>query len=170
VCHAAGRAGTTKYVSITIAPQGAAAHFGNNGTPKAGHELDFLATADRPCNAPEAAQLIICKASSANDPSTADPNVSFSFTTNEGDPFSLKFGECKTFSDLFPEGVTITELPDQNAPNPGSYFATSETEVGGLQVSALGFNSVRPASATNAVENLTTVAGQTATVTFYNRN
>ncbi|AHG87847.1 hypothetical protein J421_0310 [Gemmatirosa kalamazoonensis] len=42
ICHAAGRAGTTHYIELTIAVGGLNGHFLNNGTPKAGHELDFM--------------------------------------------------------------------------------------------------------------------------------
>jgi hypothetical protein len=42
ICHAAGRAGTTHYIQLTISANGLAGHFDNNGTPKAGHELDYM--------------------------------------------------------------------------------------------------------------------------------
>lgn len=42
ICHAAGQAGTTKFVTLELPPAGVAAHFTNNGTPKAGHELDYF--------------------------------------------------------------------------------------------------------------------------------
>lgn len=45
ICHAAGRAGTTQFVTLTIsynAAFGQAGHFNENGTPKAGHEDDYL--------------------------------------------------------------------------------------------------------------------------------
>lgn len=50
ICHAAGLAGTTKYVTLTIgrpAVYGPAGHFYENGTPRAGHEQDYLG----PCQA-----------------------------------------------------------------------------------------------------------------------
>lgn len=45
LCHAAGLAGTTQYVEITVgypAAYGPAGHFEENGTPRAGHEQDYL--------------------------------------------------------------------------------------------------------------------------------
>lgn len=45
LCHAAGLEGTTKYVTITVgypAAYGPAGHFYENGTPRAGHEQDYL--------------------------------------------------------------------------------------------------------------------------------
>ncbi len=51
LCHAAGRAGTTQFVTLTIsynAAFGQAGHFYEDGTPRAGHEDDYLG----PCNPP----------------------------------------------------------------------------------------------------------------------
>lgn len=45
ICHAAGQAGTTKYVTLKLpykAVFGKAGHFYENGTPTAGHEDDYL--------------------------------------------------------------------------------------------------------------------------------
>lgn len=45
ICHAAGLAGTTHYVTLTLswhAVYGPAGHFFENGTPRAGHEEDYL--------------------------------------------------------------------------------------------------------------------------------
>jgi hypothetical protein len=167
ICHAAGLAGTTKYVSITISGNGARAHFLDNGTPKAGHELDFLATPNRPCNAPPAAQLTICEQSSG---ASANPAAIFGFVTSEGDAFTLHFTECHGPVDVVPGGVVIVQAHDPLAPAPSSYFATDVLVSGGLSVSATGFNLSRPSLAIDAVETVTTLSGQLTTVTFYNRN
>jgi hypothetical protein len=45
ICHAAGLAGTTHYITLTIgwkAVYGPAGHFYENGTPRAGHEQDYF--------------------------------------------------------------------------------------------------------------------------------
>jgi hypothetical protein len=42
ICHAAGRAGTTKYVTITVSTNGENGHITERGTPEAGHEQDFI--------------------------------------------------------------------------------------------------------------------------------
>lgn len=46
ICHAAGLAGTTQYVTLYDLPvnavYGQAGHFNENGTPNAGHEQDYL--------------------------------------------------------------------------------------------------------------------------------
>jgi hypothetical protein len=42
ICHAAGRAGTTHYIQLTLSANGLAGHFDNNGTPLAGHEQDYM--------------------------------------------------------------------------------------------------------------------------------
>ena len=52
ICHAAGLAGTTKYVTLTIsynAVYGPGGHFNENGTTQAGHEEDYLG----PCEGDE---------------------------------------------------------------------------------------------------------------------
>ena len=49
ICHAAGRAGTTKYVEITVSRNAASAHIDDRGTTRAGHEQDFYVTAHRKC-------------------------------------------------------------------------------------------------------------------------
>jgi hypothetical protein len=42
ICHAAGRAGTTKYVEITVSKNASYAHLDEHGTPRAGHEEDYI--------------------------------------------------------------------------------------------------------------------------------
>jgi len=45
ICHGAGLAGTTQYVTLTLPEQavyGQAGHFNEDGTPQAGHEEDHL--------------------------------------------------------------------------------------------------------------------------------
>lgn len=49
ICHAAGRAGTTHYVEITVSANAANGHFYENGTPMAGHEQDYLAAEGSGC-------------------------------------------------------------------------------------------------------------------------
>lgn len=45
ICHAAGLEGTTQYVTLDlpwVAVYGVAGHFNENGTPRAGHEQDYI--------------------------------------------------------------------------------------------------------------------------------
>lgn len=45
LCHAAGQEGTTQFVTLTISANaafGQAGHFNEDGTPRAGHEEDYL--------------------------------------------------------------------------------------------------------------------------------
>ncbi len=170
VCHAAGLAGTTHYVAITISANGLNGHFGNNGTPKAGHELDFIATADRPCNAPEAAQLRICKVSSDGDPGAADPTASFHFLRSDGTDFDLKFLGCTEAFDVPPGNVTLTEQHDPTLPAPFSYFATAVVVTNGTLVNSSGFNPFRPTIIADAIAEVGLTSGQLTTVTFFNRN
>jgi uncharacterized repeat protein (TIGR01451 family) len=51
ICHAAGQADTTKFVTLTLSENavfGNGGHFYNDGTPRAGHELDYFG----PCVTP----------------------------------------------------------------------------------------------------------------------
>lgn len=51
ICHAAGREGTTKFVTLNLAypaVYGEAGHFYENGTPRAGHEDDYLGACEEP--------------------------------------------------------------------------------------------------------------------------
>ena len=51
ICHASGLAGTTKFETLTIgynAVYGPAGHFYENGTPKAGHEQDYIGACKTP--------------------------------------------------------------------------------------------------------------------------
>jgi hypothetical protein len=51
LCHAAGQEGTLQYTTLTIswnAAYGVAGHFNEDGTPKAGHENDYLGACATP--------------------------------------------------------------------------------------------------------------------------
>lgn len=55
ICHAAGLAGTTQFVTIEVAwpaAYGQAGHFYENGTPRAGHEQDYLGACKEPTPSP----------------------------------------------------------------------------------------------------------------------
>jgi hypothetical protein len=171
VCHAAGLAGTTKYVSITISANGLAGHFGNNGTTKAGHEDDFIATAERPCNAPEAAFLRICKLTAAFDPENFDHDRVFIFKRDFGGDFELKFLGCTEAFALPPGQRTLREPFDTNLPADFSYYAVKVEVLNGSLISSSGFFNSRPQSNfEDAVVTVGLTSGQTTTVTFFNRN
>jgi hypothetical protein len=53
ICHAAGRAGTTHYVEITVGAPAQYGHIDEHGTPQAGHEEDYYLTPGSSCGAPE---------------------------------------------------------------------------------------------------------------------
>jgi hypothetical protein len=48
ICHAAGRAGTTKFVQLSINENALGAHFEDNGTTRAGHEQDTMGACTGP--------------------------------------------------------------------------------------------------------------------------
>jgi hypothetical protein len=49
ICHAAGRAGTTHYVEITVGAPAQYGHIDEHGTPQAGHEEDYYTTQGSGC-------------------------------------------------------------------------------------------------------------------------
>jgi len=147
-------------------------HFGNNGTTKAGHEDDFIATAERPCNAPEAAYLRICKLTAAVDPNNFDPNRVFRFKRDDGPDFELKFLGCTESFPVLPGQRTLTEPFDTNLPAEFSYYAVKvEVLPIGSLISSSGFFNTRPQSNfEDAIVTVGLTSGQTTTVTFFNRN
>lgn len=58
LCHAAGRAGTTHFITLTIPTKAANKHIDDHGTTAAGHEQDYLGA----CTTPPEAQgtLTVC--------------------------------------------------------------------------------------------------------------
>ena len=172
VCHAAGRAGTIKYVAIDVSAHGANEHFRDNGTPRAGHELDFIATKERPCNAEPVrkAELRVCKLSSGINPDNANRDAKFHFRTSDGHEFTLHFFECTNPIEVDPGEITVTEAHDPNAPNAFSYYATSVVVTNGVLRSSAGFSGPRPKTVKDAIASLITTSRQLTTVTFYNRN
>lgn len=59
ICHGAGQEGTTHFVTLTLSrnavyqDQGEGGHFFENGTPKAGHEQDYLGECNSPASSAE---------------------------------------------------------------------------------------------------------------------
>lgn len=74
ICHAAGRDGTTKYVILTLAREavyGQAGHFYENGTPRAGHEDDYLG----PCKPDDTTTTTAPEEESTTTTSTTAPPI-----------------------------------------------------------------------------------------------
>jgi hypothetical protein len=169
ICHAAGLAGTTHFITITLSANGLKGHFENDGTPKAGHELDFLVTATHLCPGPVAAQLTICKALGRG----TNDGRSFAFTTSTGEAFTLHIGECFGPLDVEPGAITVTERGE--IPAAGSFFATAITTI---PVIALGTTSgvvtlrtdLPPGVETSVVGVVATTSGNLTKITFVNSN
>ncbi len=114
ICHAAGLAGTTKYVTLTIshnAVYGPGGHFNENGTTQAGHEQDYLGACDEeePEDTPLAAGVTFNEA-------TCTSGASFSFvkTALPGiglRPFYSIEGTLVGGKPVAGESYTITALP-----------------------------------------------------------
>ena len=75
ICHAAGLAGTTKFVTLVVAPQALSGHFDENGTPQAGHEEDY----EGPCQSEESSE----GSEETTDDTTATTEVTTPDTTED---------------------------------------------------------------------------------------
>ena len=53
ICHAAGHADTTQFVTLTIPEQALSAHFDDHGTPAAGHEQDYFGECEGDTETPD---------------------------------------------------------------------------------------------------------------------
>lgn len=77
ICHAAGREGTTKYITLTISEKALKGHFHNNGTPKAGHEDDYMGPCESPSTSGSASPSTSPSASPSMKPTpSSKPSVS----------------------------------------------------------------------------------------------
>lgn len=72
ICHAAGQAGTTKFVTITVDRNALKGHFDEKGTPLAGHEQDYMGACKDPSPSPSAKPSESAKPSQSAKP-TASP-------------------------------------------------------------------------------------------------
>jgi hypothetical protein len=91
ICHAAGRAGTTKYVEITVSRNASYAHIDEHGTPRAGHEEDYYAEEGRGCSGRGTIKktLVEVKTSGPNGSMPNDP------TWHPGETLTIPFGETR---------------------------------------------------------------------------
>jgi hypothetical protein len=91
ICHAAGRAGTTKYVEITVSRNASYAHLDEHGTPRAGHEEDYYAEEGRGCNGRGTIKktLVEVKTSGPNGSMPDDP------TWHAGGAVTIPAGETR---------------------------------------------------------------------------
>jgi hypothetical protein len=85
ICHAAGQAGTTKFVTLTISENavygrhGNAGHFNENGTTRAGHEQDYFGPCLTPTSSPTvapSASITVTPTPSLNPSSQPTPMAS----------------------------------------------------------------------------------------------
>jgi hypothetical protein len=78
ICHASGHAGTLKFETLEISPSALGAHFEENGTPKAGHEADYMGA----CTSTTTTTTTTTTTSSTTT-SEACKDVAFTATVNE---------------------------------------------------------------------------------------
>lgn len=113
ICHAAGQAGTTKYVTLNIsenAVYGPAGHFNENGTPQAGHEEDYLGPCKTPSSSPSPSSTIV---PSAEPTESNSPEPSESVTPSES-PSIVPSTEPSMTPSLVP---SLSPTPSVNVPN-----------------------------------------------------
>jgi len=132
ICHAAGLEGTTQYVTLTLAypaVYGPAGHFYENGTPRAGHEQDYLGACTEVPSATstlETTPTSTLEASPTEEP-TATPT---STPTDEQPPTSTvePSPTVGTTPTVRCEGSGCRPLPtDDCIPGGGTEFAPCET-------------------------------------------
>jgi len=76
ICHGAGQDDTTQFVTLTLATnavyqnQGNGGHFYENGTPKAGHEQDYLGECRTASVSPSASPSVSPSVSPSSSPSS----------------------------------------------------------------------------------------------------
>jgi hypothetical protein len=105
VCHAAGRADAPNFVEVSVGGSALAAHLDEHGTPRAGHEGDYLVTARTPCPPPPTAPNVrVCKVVDANMPA----GRTFTFDVG-GEAVTLAGGTCAERTFRVGSSVTITE-------------------------------------------------------------
>jgi hypothetical protein len=75
ICHAAGQAGTTKFVTLTIgyeAVYGPGGHFNEDGTPQAGHEQDYFGACQTDTTTTETTTTETTTGTTTTEPTTTE--------------------------------------------------------------------------------------------------
>lgn len=105
LCHAAGQAGTTQYVTLTLPPAAAATHLDPvTGTPTAGHEDDYLG----PCEE----QTTTTTTTTPPSSTTTTPPSTTSSTTTTTTSSTTTAPESSTTT--VPDDSTTTTTPDDS--------------------------------------------------------
>ncbi len=105
ICHAAGQDGTTQFLTLTLpytAVYGQAGHFYENGTPRAGHEEDYVGTC-----------LVESTATTVADTSTTT-TASESTTTTASESTTTTASESTTTTTV--AAATTTTTPPSGDP------------------------------------------------------
>jgi hypothetical protein len=158
ICHAAGLEGTTHYETLTIgypAVYGPAGHFYENGTPRAGHEEDYLG----PCRG--TTTTTTTEPSSSTTSSTLAPETtttvlnSTTTTTNPQCPEE----PCTTNPNTLPTTTSSSVVPSSSS------TTTSTTEPSSSTVASTSTSStsstVEPSTTSSST---TSLPGETTTL------
>ncbi|GLC24818.1 DUF5979 domain-containing protein [Roseisolibacter agri] len=149
ICHAAGRAEDPRFVELRLPANAVDEHLGEQGTPMAGHEQDYLVTERTPCPPPdEPGEVRICKVGAAGIPA----GTPFSFVVN-GEDVTVSAGACTSLP--FRVGTTVN---------------VAETVPANMVLMGLTLAPAAAGTTDLAAGTATVVAGtDVATLTFTNR-
>lgn len=116
ICHAAGQDGTTKYVTLTIgykAVYGPAGHFYENGTPRAGHEDDYLGACieEEPSTTTSTQGTTSTSSSSTTVTTTEPPPTTTTVPTTVTSSSTTTVPQTATTSTQSPQTTTSTVPP-----------------------------------------------------------
>lgn len=132
LCHAAGREGTIKFITLTIpynAAFGQAGHFNEDGTPNAGHEEDYLG----PCQDSESTTTTTSPSTTTSPPTSSTTTTSSSSTTSTIPPTTSSTTPATSTTST---GPSTTSVPTTSVPS-------TTTTSGSVPPSTLPFTGMR---------------------------
>ena len=140
ICHAAGRDGTTKYVTLTLAPQavfGPGGHFNENGTTQAGHEQDYMG----PCQGDTTETTTTTTESTTTNTETTTTDTTEETTTTSTTEETTTTSEPPTTEET--TTTTTTATTEETTTTPTTTPTVEETNMGTPKVSKLKKDKVK---------------------------
>lgn len=129
ICHAAGLDGTTHYETLNISVNALGAHFNDNGTPKAGHEDDYMG----PCQTTTTSTSTTTTSTTGSTTTTTAQTTTTSPPSTEQTTTTTTIQECPvgqihqppfcldpTTTTVAPPTTTVPEPPILELPFTGS--------------------------------------------------
>jgi hypothetical protein len=122
ICHAAGQEGTTHFNTLNIsynAAFGPAGHFYEDGTPRAGHEQDYLGQcreeSETPTPSPNISPILEC----VEGLSEGQYQAYFGYENRTGVPVTVAIGDSNKITGGGLSGINQGQTEDFNYPVPG---------------------------------------------------